>query len=589
MAQVFISYSRVDAAFVDVFIRRLQRAFPRLRIWYDQAPHGLIGGGKWWDDILAAIAASDVFIYILSNESVNSLYCQAEFTEARRLQKRIITVQARDKTRLTDDLDDIQFIDMKSGVDDADAFPSLVAAVNLRLDEARKYRKARPLWKPATSKPNKEPPPSRTADAPDITTPALERPRVEIEALRFAQESERRQRRMILLGIGVIIGVTLSAALIGLIPWLVERSENASATQAALALTPSSTATMTLTPTPTDTLDVAMIVASLDAQATLDQATANVQATAAARLTEFAVGTQNASDQTATATLWTSTPTPNITASIEAFRTQQAQTATQAWIDSWTDTPTPTATATSTPEPLLQAAFTPMARNADWRPIKRDFDGVPMVLVPAGCFDMGAKTYSDEQPVHQQCFDAPFWIDKYEVTQAQFRRLGGTQARPPYFSGNNHPVELITWFEARDFCALRGARLPTEAEWEYAARGPDSLVYPWGNTWNANNAVWNSQETADVGSIPAGVSWVGALDMTGNVWEWTSSLYQSYPYDASDGREADTGSRTDVLRVLRGGSWIIDNTDYLRAPFRFRNIPSLTSYGIGFRCARSYE
>ena len=109
MAQVFISYSRVDAEFVAVFIRRLQRAFPDLKIWHDQAPHGLIGGGNWWNDILTAIAASDVFVYILSNESVNSLYCQAEFTEARRLQKRIITVQARDRTELTDDLDDIHY------------------------------------------------------------------------------------------------------------------------------------------------------------------------------------------------------------------------------------------------------------------------------------------------------------------------------------------------------------------------------------------------------------------------------------------------------------------------------------------------
>jgi hypothetical protein len=82
LSQVFTSYSRVDAEFVAIFIRRLQRAFPELTIWYDRAPHGLIGGGNWWVDILTAIGASDVFMCILSNESVNSLYCQAEFAEA---------------------------------------------------------------------------------------------------------------------------------------------------------------------------------------------------------------------------------------------------------------------------------------------------------------------------------------------------------------------------------------------------------------------------------------------------------------------------------------------------------------------------
>lgn len=205
---------------------------------------------------------------------------------------------------------------------------------------------------------------------------------------------------------------------------------------------------------------------------------------------------------------------------------------------------------------------------------------------------MGAANYSNEQPVHQQCFDEPFWIDKYEVTQAQFRRLGGTQANRPVFSGDDLPVENITWFEARDFCALRSARLPTEAEWEYAARGSDNLVYPWGNTWNANHAVWyrsGAQKTANVGSIPAGVSWVGALDMSGNVSEWTSSLYKSYPYDAADGRESDTGSRTDVRRVLRGGSWKFDHSDVLGAPYRLWNLTDAWGNFIGFRCVRSYE
>jgi formylglycine-generating enzyme required for sulfatase activity len=261
-----------------------------------------------------------------------------------------------------------------------------------------------------------------------------------------------------------------------------------------------------------------------------------------------------------------------------------------------TSTPHPT----NTPEPPtvtathISASPSPnpdrVTRNADWTPVERDFDGVTMVLVPAGCFMMGsASGNSDEQPVHEQCFDEPFWIDKTEVTQAQFARLGGQKRNPNWFTGDNRPVERITWFEARDFCALRGVRLPTEVEWEYATRGPDALVYPWGHEWNANYAVSNrsiSQGTANVGSIPAGASWVGALDMSGNVWEWTSSLHEPYPYDASDGREGDTGNRSDVRRVLRGGSFYGSGTN-LRGAIRLGRYPYLEDDNFGFRCARS--
>lgn len=167
MPQAFISYSRVDNAFVEGFIQLLQKAFPNLTIWYDQSPHGLIGGDNWWEEILKAIAASDIFIYILSNESVNSPPCKAEFTEARRLQKCIIPIQARDKTKLPPELARIQFIDMKNGANDPEALARLTAAVNKGLSLAKKKC---PLWKPATPKPSKDPPPTPTADAPDVDT-----------------------------------------------------------------------------------------------------------------------------------------------------------------------------------------------------------------------------------------------------------------------------------------------------------------------------------------------------------------------------------------------------------------------------------
>jgi dipeptidyl aminopeptidase/acylaminoacyl peptidase len=209
-----------------------------------------------------------------------------------------------------------------------------------------------------------------------------------------------------------------------------------------------------------------------------------------------------------------------------------------------------------------------------------------MVLVPAGCFVMGSDSgQANEKPTHQQCFSQPFWIDQTEVTNAQYGSSGD-------FSGDNLPREDVTWYEAHDFCLKRGARLPTEAEWEYAARGPDSLVYPWGDAWIPDNLVWRdgkNRQTSPVGSRPAGTSWVGALDMAGNVWEWTSSIHKPYPYDAQDGREneADTTS----YRVIKGGSWDFGDSNVARAAWRGGDGYRLDQHdnGIGFRCARNAD
>ena len=160
-------------------------------------------------------------------------------------------------------------------------------------------------------------------------------------------------------------------------------------------------------------------------------------------------------------------------------------------------------------EEIIQSAHTAVLANSDWIPTEQEFDGVMMLLVPVGCFEMGSNTgNSNEKPVHTQCIESPFWLDKTEVTQAQFVANGGVKANANGFTGDNRPVEQITWFEAREYCARRGGRLPTEAEWEYAARGPDGLAYPWGDVFVADNVVYNrttSQGTADVGSKPAGV------------------------------------------------------------------------------------
>ncbi|MCU0463837.1 MAG: SUMF1/EgtB/PvdO family nonheme iron enzyme, partial [Anaerolineae bacterium] len=225
--------------------------------------------------------------------------------------------------------------------------------------------------------------------------------------------------------------------------------------------------------------------------------------------------------QTSTATLWTPVPTIDVRATAEV---RLAQTITQTWIEGWTNTPTlsPTLNATQIIETLEAIGVT---RNDDWTPVEREVDGVVMVLVPAGCFMMGSTIGdSDERPVHETCIEKPFWLDKTEVTQAQFAANGGMKANSNAFNGDNRPVEQITWFEAEAYCReQRGGRLPTEAEWEFAARGPDGLVYPWGYEFIAENVVYSqnsNRQTAEVGSRPGGESWVGALDLSGNVWEW---------------------------------------------------------------------
>ena len=574
MPQLFVSYSRVDLEFTERLVEHLRRVYGLPNVWYDDELHG---GVRWWQAITTQIGECDVFIYLLSNESVTSPYCKAEFTEAKRLQKPIVTAQIRDKTRMSDDLSEIQYVDMKRGMN-ADTLARLIRAIN---EQAALPKKRRALWTPLTPMPV-VPTHEEAGDSSrrDVETPTLE---VKVPA----PIGGRTGARATIIGAALTGLLGILAVVIGVIlPPLI----NPSATPAATATTGQvvqaggDTPTLTYTPTNTDApLLTATTPPTLDMTGVFGQAFANATATEAA-------------NRTATVDAYTDTPTPNFTATLDAVNTAVIQT---IIADNWTDTPTPTPTSTSTATPTVTFTPTdtpiplgypgnPVTANAQWTPVSQEFDGVPMVLVPAGSFTIGANPQNDdERNGGVITFDEPFWIDQTEVTQADFERLGGVKANANYFDGNQRPVEQITWFEARDFCALRGARLPTEAEWEYAARGPDGLVYPWGNDWNPDNAVWrenSNRETVNVGSIPAGRSWVAALDMSGNVWEWVSSLY--LPYDSTEDREADTGDRTDVQRVVRGGSWSLTGTG-LRGASRYRVIAVNGFNFNGFRCARS--
>jgi formylglycine-generating enzyme required for sulfatase activity len=229
--------------------------------------------------------------------------------------------------------------------------------------------------------------------------------------------------------------------------------------------------------------------------------------------------------------------------------------------------------------------LTPVIHNVDWTPVYQTFDGIEMALVPPGCFMMGSENGQDiEKPVNQQCFEQPFWIDRYEVTNRQF----GSEGYFNDYGDDTHPRDSVIWSEARDFCAGRNERLPTEREWEYAARGPDNWEYPWGNEFVEDNAIHESNSnsgSADVGSRHAGDSWVGASDLSGNLWEWVSTSLQPYPYAPDDGRE-DLGNETD-LRVVRGGSWGL-NYSAASSYHREGANPTEVNNEFGFRCARDY-
>ena len=221
--------------------------------------------------------------------------------------------------------------------------------------------------------------------------------------------------------------------------------------------------------------------------------------------------------------------------------------------------------------------------------IEADDFGVDMVHVPAGCFIMGSIIEEAEQPAHEICFDTSFWIDRYEVTNQQFERLAGVAEAASGWPDPDQPRTDVTWFEAGRFCAeQRQIHLPTEAQWEYAARGPNSRAYPWGNQFDESHVVYyyNASEATAIGENfrSGGTSWVGAYDMGGNVWEWTSTKLADYPYDATDGREdLDDG---DSFRMIRGGSFRHIDTD-LRAAKRGWYEPNDSRNDVGFRCARS--
>jgi formylglycine-generating enzyme required for sulfatase activity len=239
---------------------------------------------------------------------------------------------------------------------------------------------------------------------------------------------------------------------------------------------------------------------------------------------------------------------------------------------------------------LLTTAFTVNAESP--QATDPPGDSTPMVLIPAGEFLMGrdmspSKKPADEKPAHKVYLDA-FYIDKYEVTNAQYEKFDPEHQRSKYSACNDCPVTNVSWEEARDFCAWADKRLPTEAEWEKAARGPQNYLYPYGDTYDQTLArtgrLWPAG-TMKVGSYTA--NGYGVYDMTGNVWEWCNDWYAADYYSNSPLKNPK-GPESGRRRVLRGGAW---NTGLKvsHTVNRYHDIPSIKFHSFGFRCAKGIQ
>ncbi len=200
-----------------------------------------------------------------------------------------------------------------------------------------------------------------------------------------------------------------------------------------------------------------------------------------------------------------------------------------------------------------------------------------MVYVPAGSFIMGCELGDpDERPKHLASTGA-YFIDQYEVSYEEFRQFDPSFVIP---EGREERAVIVNWHQASEFCAWVGKRLPTEKEWEKAARGIDGRMFPWGNTFDESFVVWD-QRTSRGGSIAKPASPYGAFDMAGSVWEWTSDWYQPYP-----GNEVPMQQYGETYKVMRGGS-NFNNWSFYRTTQRYYLHPvEISRYFVGFRCVK---
>ncbi len=253
--------------------------------------------------------------------------------------------------------------------------------------------------------------------------------------------------------------------------------------------------------------------------------------------------------------------------------------------------------------PTLQLVTAPPINPAAGSTWNQTVDGMILLFVPASTFTMGSNVSDqvDEKPEHQVILDA-FWIDKTEVTNKMYAKcVDANKCDPPkeikshtrlsYFRDpefDSYPVVYVNWNMAKAYCEWAGRKLPTEAQWEKAARSTVARTYPWDDAAPTDlllNYANNVGDTTKVGSYPEGASIYGALDMAGNVWEWVNDWYDENYYRSSS-LSNPLGPSSGQYRVLRGGSW--DTTkNFIRTSKRYRYVSSNSDNTAGFRCAFS--
>ncbi|MHB1462387.1 MAG: SUMF1/EgtB/PvdO family nonheme iron enzyme [Armatimonadota bacterium] len=231
--------------------------------------------------------------------------------------------------------------------------------------------------------------------------------------------------------------------------------------------------------------------------------------------------------------------------------------------------------------------------DMDSQPRRNPVDNAEMVWVSNGNFLRGSSSdYPTEERPQSSIYLSGYWIYKNEVTVAQYRQFCQATSRsmptePVWGWQDTHPVVNVTWQDAADYAAWAGAALPTEAQWEKAARGGDARLYPWGNAWDASKCVNynNSDTTKPVGSVLSGISLYGCMDMAGNVWEWCADWYGANYYQTAPANNPP-GAASGTYRVVRGGSWFNGYSGDLRVACRNYAMPTRRSSDTGFRCIK---
>ncbi|MBX3084763.1 MAG: SUMF1/EgtB/PvdO family nonheme iron enzyme [Anaerolineae bacterium] len=602
MSHIFISYSKKDIEFARHLRHMLQDH--GFAVWMDETR--LVPSEKWWPTIERNIISCVAFVVIMSPNGKDSEWIEREILVAEEEEHRKPIFPVLLDGKRWGRLANLQYQDMRQGI----------GATTLRAEFVEGLRQ----YVPAGG--GKVPPP-------------LPEPVIGTESVPLITPPKHMRWLLIAAAIVLVIGASSLVALLNQgnrdeTPTVTQgvptddvtativagvaatNTANAAQTRVALAatVTPSFTVTVTESPTliftphPSELpLNVETAIAATftgEALQTVD-AIASYTKTPTATFTPTSTWTDKPDVQATVARGVEETRTANAIASYTKAKVVEL-TQTANAIASYTKTPTPTFTFTpsNTPTPTntLTPTFTPtpsvtltptrdplakVTSNTEWKPFIRNeiFNGAEMVLVPPGCFMMGNENgFGDEKPVHKVCFNAPFWIDRYEITRKQYGGEGS-------FNDNTQPVVSISWINADLFCKTRHARLPTEAEWEYAARGPDGLAYPWGNSFDTKNVVYENNSglhSADIGSKLDGISWIGAYDLSGNVWEWVSDWYGIYLVATQTN---PSGVRDGKSHVLRGGSFF-SNRDEVRSTFRNWYPPEKMSDDVGFRCARDY-